>query len=661
MINSYISYTVQSSFTQRQPKMSSDKVKQLIEQTFSDPFVPAHQKGPDYIIPTEEFRTWLPEGATKIELLEENDDKKPMSIVTFFRKIVEEFPNHHALKIKRNEEWQSWTYEQYWDQLGLIPFHGVGILGCNAPEWFFSHLATIFSGGFTAGIYTTNSADACYHVLNDCEANIAVVENELQLDKILKIRDKLPNLKAIVQFTGIPTHPDVISWDDLLQIGLSVSDDILEKRIKGLAVNQCCTLIYTSGTTGNPKGVMISHDNMVYEVTYFSKYGLGSSVKGEGSCVSYLPLSHIAALGNLVETLSTAKPIGFLGVPRVFEKIYEKIRHEELNMNFIKRYLFLWARNQAAKYHALKPTHEPIAFTLSNKLVLNKVKHMMGLHRARTVFCGGAPLSKEVHQYFTELNITIIEGYGLSESCGIHIMNDKNDIKIGAVGNVTYCPECEIKLHNVDESGGGEILLRGRNVCMGYLKLQDKTIETIDDERWLHTGDTGTIDKFGLLRITGRIKEIIITSGGENIPPLIIEEEIKKCLPAVSNCILIGDRKKYLTMLITLKTELNMDTLLPTDQLSLPALKWCKEIGSSATTVSKIIEENDQNVKSAIQSAVDKYNKEKAISSAQKIQKWTILPVDFNIPSGELGPTAKLRRPFIVEKYSEEIDKMYSS
>uniref|UniRef100_T1JBV8 long-chain-fatty-acid--CoA ligase n=1 Tax=Strigamia maritima TaxID=126957 RepID=T1JBV8_STRMM len=681
-------------------KKMSVSASDLISAEFVDSYNPPHQNGPDYIISTEEIRSWIADGAVKIY---EEPSTPPISVVTLFNKAVEDFPDRIALVGKKDGHEVKWTYAQYatdvrkaakgFIKLGLSPFHGVSVLGFNSPEWLIAHLGAIFAGGFAAGIYTTNTPAACHHVLNDCDANIVVVENEKQLDKILQIKADLPHLKAIIQYTGTPSHPDVLSWNDLLLIGESISDDILEKRIKSLAINQCCFLIYTSGTTGNPKGVMISHDNIYTFVNVVKKYfveQLGTNQR----VISYLPLSHLAALatdlyaavfiggtvhfatpdvlkGKMLEMLQQVQPTMFLAVPRIVEKIVENVQRSETTMNWLSAKLIKWAKNQSLHYH-LEHKHEsaskPFMYTIAKRMVLDKIKTTLGLQHIENFSCVGAPLSSEIKKYFVSLDFMVSDGYGLSESTAAVIMSTKNDIVLNTVGNVNLIEEYKIKILNPDENGNGEaifeisipILIRGRNVFMGYLKLEEQTKETIDDERWLHSGDLGMIDNDGYLYITGRIKELLITAGGENISPNNIEDAIKQNLPTVSQCILIGDRKKFLTMLLTLKTEVEVETLMPTDKLTRDTIQWCKSLGSDAKTVSEILDTKDANVMNAIQAGISKYNEIGAMSNAQKIQKWTLLPQDFSIENGEIGPTGKMRRPNIIQKYEETIENMYS-
>uniref|UniRef100_T1JBW0 long-chain-fatty-acid--CoA ligase n=1 Tax=Strigamia maritima TaxID=126957 RepID=T1JBW0_STRMM len=666
--------------------ITNEFVQNLIETHFEDLHIPEHQKGPDYIYPTSEPRTWLPDG--KVRMTGSKDSK---SVVTFFREIVKNNANKTAMVTKRNGFNVKWSYSQYltdvnlvakaFIKLGLSPYNGVCILGFNSPEWLISHLAAIFAGGLPAGVYTTNSPAACFHILQDCNANIVVVEDEHQLGKILKIRDTLPKLKTIIQYSGKPSHPDVISWPDLLKIGQSLPDDVLDKRIKSLAINQCCFLIYTSGTTGNPKGVMVSHDNVLAFAHFTTTKIL--EFKTNDRMISYLPLSHMAALGidlylavqmaatvyfatpdalkgKMVDILHEVQPTVFLAVPRVIEKLYEKLQDAEVQMKPFKKSVFQWAQQKGINHH-LKKSSNNMGYKLAKKLVFNKLKNQMGLQYITYIAAGGAPISSEIKRYFMGLDLIILDVYGLSESTGIHTGNTKNDFQLESVGNVNYIKEYKVDISNPSEDGSGEIILHGRNICMGYLHLKQQTIDIIDDEQWLFTGDLGMIDKYGYLYVTGRAKELIITSGGENIPPILIETIIKKNLPVVSNCMLVGDRKKYLTMLITLKTEVDPNTLLPTDELSQQAIAWCESVGSQIKSVSELIHTKDESVMRAIQDGITKYNHYEAISNAQKIQKWIILPEDFSIGNGDFGPTGKMRRPLITKKYSDLIDKMYAN
>ncbi|CAJ0949016.1 unnamed protein product [Ranitomeya imitator] len=290
-------------------------------------------------------------------------------------------------------------------------------------------------------------------------------------------------------------------------------------------------------------------------------------------------------------------------------------------------------------------------------LVLSKIRKMLGFSHCQKHFSGAAPISAETLEFFLGLNITLYEAYGMSETSGPHVMSGPHNHRFQCCGKAV--PGCQMKLENKDLDGNGEICFWGRTVFMGYLNMEDKTRDVFDKDGWLHSGDIGKIDSEGFLQVTGRIKELIITAGGENIPPILIEDAVKRHLPIVSNAVLIGDRRKFLSMLLTLKSTVDQDTLEPSDRLTSEAIQFCQQVGSKATTVSEIVAQNDRAVYTAIQEGIDKVNNE-AVSNAQRVQKWTILSKDFSIAGGEMGPTMKIKRHAILDKYNKDVEAFYS-
>lgn len=313
---------------------------------------------PVELAPAEDYHTSKANGSVRIRVGNTtNTNQTPLTVPQFLDRTVQSARNKIALGVKRNGHWQTWTYEQYYNdiitaaksfiKLGLQPFHGVGIVGFNSPEWFLSNMGAIYAGGFAVGIYTTNSPEACFYVANDCEANVIVVENKQQLSKILQIWDRLPHLKAIVQYSGEVTEKreNVYNWDEFMELGREGElQGELQSRMDQLRPNHCCTLIYTSGTTGNPKGVMLSHDNMTWIAEMTCRHMMAGE-RGEEHIVSYLPLSHIAAQvvdlymptyikgtvwfaqpdalkGTLVATMRECRPTLLFGVPRVWARIF---------------------------------------------------------------------------------------------------------------------------------------------------------------------------------------------------------------------------------------------------------------------------------------------------------------------------------------------------
>lgn len=265
-------------------------------------------------------------------------------------------------------------------------------------------------------------------------------------------------------------------------------------------------------------------------------------------------------------------------------------------------------------------------------------------------------MSVDTKKYFMSLDMPILEAFGMSESTGGHCMGKIHDPTFESIGR--NAPGTQTKITNVDDKGHGEICLRGRHVFMGYINEMDKTLEAIDDDGWLHTGDIGYVDNDGYIFITGRLKEIIITAGGENIPPIFIEDLVKGECAAISNALLVGDKRKFLTILITLKTEMDAEGA-PRNELAPETIKWLETMDLKYTTLKEILAAGpDAKVLKGIHEAINRANKN-SISNAQKVQKFAILPHDFSIPTGELGPTMKTKRSFIVDKYRDIVEKFY--
>ncbi|XP_063432641.1 long-chain-fatty-acid--CoA ligase ACSBG2-like isoform X1 [Mytilus trossulus] len=650
-------------------------------------------EGIDEVIPADSWSTTKRDGTVKIRMgTKGNQADQPVTLITVFKKTSERAPNHLALAVKRESIWKKWTYKQYYAdvcaaaksfiKLGLEAYHGVGILGFNSPEWLISDLGCIFAGGFATGIYATNTPEAVEYVAKHSEANVLVVENNQQLQKILKVWPNLPCLRAVVQYTGevAERKDNVYSWEEFMKVGRDVTDQQLQERINLARPNKCCTLIYTSGTTGDPKGVMLSHDNASWVAVAIAtrfKFVFGSEV-----IISYLPLSHIAAQmmdilipvtmasavyfaqpdalkGSLLGTLQEVRPTGFFGVPRVWEKFYEGIKIKARSSGALKKKIGMWAKGVGLKgSHAMMNKQSmPFGWGLANTLVFKKAKTALGLDRCRFFMSGAAPIMKETLEFFYSLNMQLHEVYGMSESTGPHTVGCNEDFKICSVGH--NFPGSETKLSSPDEDGNGEICMWGRHVFMGYLNAPEKNNEIFDEENWLKTGDLGKHDEQGFLFITGRIKELIITAGGENIAPVPMEDAVKEALPCINNCMLIGDKRKFLSMILCLKVDVDADTAEPSNNLTRDCKEWCKSIGSEATTVEDIIDKKDAVVLKAIQDGIDRANA-KSVSRAAKVQKWSIIPRDFSIPGGELGPTLKLRRPVVTKMYKKTIDAFYT-
>merc|ERR1711971_1046287 len=603
--------------------------------------------GPDRILPANSLSTTWPDGAVEIRFSDKHPlcQEKPISVWTMLNNTVKRNPNGLAMAVKRNDEWVKWTYAEYLEdvktvakafiKLGLKPYHSVNIMGFNAPEWHISAVAGVVAGGLTAGIYTTNSEDATRYVAEHSRCNVMVVEDEEQLNKVENIQDMLPELQAIIQYTGFPRSPEVLSWESLLEIGRGETEDELHRRLAGQATNQACTLVYTSGT---------------FIDIYLIMYGGGAVYFAD----------KMALQGTLLKTLVEAKPTLFFGVPRVYEKIQEKMKEAAKANTGLKKTLSDMAKEAALEHHFATFEGKPgggLKYKLGKKVGMSKGAKALGFERTRGFYSSAAPLSEDVFRYFCSLDMPIQELLGSSETSGPQTASTPGPgIRLGSVGK-PY-PAWDVHVLNPDETGLGEIATRGRNACMGYLWEEGKTAELHDAEGYVLSGDLGRFDSDGFLYLTGRQKEIIVTAGGENIAPVPIEDAIKEVLKDyIANCLVIGDKRKHLACILTLRTVLD-DKNQPTDVLHPDVKEWADGLGLEADTVEEFIAEDNPEVKSEIMTGIKKVNK-RAVSNAAKVHKFMIAPQDFSLATGELTPTMKVKRHFVLEKYKRKIDQMY--
>jgi len=583
-------------------------------------------------------------------------------------------------------------------------------------------MGAIFAGGKAAGIYPSDTADQVQFKSFHSDASIAFVENELCYAKFKQVIDDLPYLKAIVCWAceagdditrSDGTVVKTLNFPDLVRMGNEVPERELDDRIAAIRPGHACALIYTSGTTGRPKAVMISHDNLVFESsTVLPISGVGTT-KTEERIISYLPLSHVAGMmvdiispivitgslkgwmssnfarsydlkvGTLGQRLNTIEPTFFLGVPRVWEKIAEKLQAIGATTTGLKKKLSTTAKKKGlAAVSDLQlggSGKTPFMYGVYSVL-LKKIKERLGLSKCKFAFAGAAPMTREILSYFGSLGIIINEVYGMSECTGAASWSINEAFQWGTVGfelpgvevkcfkveggKKTECPRTNNILHP-DEKEQGEICFRGRNIMIGYMsnpklgsdhvdEIDGKNADAIDADGWLHSGDKGAISKKGMIRITGRYKELIIGAGGENIAPVPIEDNIKKLCPYVSNVMMYGDQKKFNVCVLTLKTVGATGEAPGTDKLDGEAKQYGKTIADAVANpkciadITKAIKDtgNDGDV---------------TPSNAAKIQKFTILPTDFSVQTEELTATLKLKRSVVAEKYQDIIDAMYES
>ena len=652
------------------------------------------------------------------------------------------------------DQWKSWTYSQYYAEtrqaakamiaLGFAAFDSCNIWGFNSPEWFLGDLGAILAGGKAAGIYPTDTKDQVAFKCRHSASSIALIEDNAKLKNFVDLADELPDLKALVVWSEEPslstisrkdgTEIVVLGWAGFMDKGAGGDDAELDKRIAAQKPGPCCTLIYTSGTTGNPKAVMISHDNIIFEARCVaSEMPMVGNDGTEERIISYLPLSHVAGMmvdiitplsiacyqsgwvssnfarpydlkvGTIGDRLKCVQPTIFLGVPRVWEKIAEKMKAIGKSTKGLKLKIAAWskakglAHARATNLPGYSPDWAdegvttgtgsyPWGYTVANKLVLSKVKEALGLQKCKFGFTGAAPITVQTLEYFGALGIQVNEVYGMSEctgatswskdethlwgSCGYAM--EGTEVAIfqvdEATGKKTMCPYAA-NLFQPTETEQGEICYRGRHIMMGYLaqpklgaehvaEIEKKTAESIDDEGWLHSGDKGCMSAGGMIRITGRFKELIIGAGGENIAPVPIEDNIKALCPAISNVMMVGDKRKYNTCLVTLKAVGATGDLPGTDELDGPALE-IPGLDPKVTTISAAM--TDPVVRKHIHDAIVATNKNPkvCVNNASAIQKFEILPCDFSVQGDELTATLKLKRSVAEQKWLEYIEKMY--
>lgn len=570
--------------------------------------------------------------------------------------------------------WRSWT----WDQTGTAVreiAHGLMALGFEAREtasilsnttieWVLCDLAVLSAGGVSNGIYPTDAAEQVQYLCEDSTTTVLFVEDDEQLDKALEVRDRLPRLKKIVvvDMEGLRdlNDPQVISLAALREIGrahLAQHPGMVEARVAAVKPEDLAILVYTSGTTGRPKGAMHSHQGLVYTVR---GYNTLIARDQNDECMCFLPLCHIAermggeyfsmytgAKLNFVENPETVPenvreiaPTVFTAVPRVWEKFYSGVMIALKEAGGLQQAAYAWAIGVGQQVADLVMAGKPVPgglrmrFKLARVLVLDNVRKLIGIHCARFLVTGAAPISPDLVRWYLALGVPMLEVWGMTETCGASTGIPADRIKPGSIGPAaTYN---EVKL----DAQTGEILVRGPNVFMGYLNLPEKTAETIDPDGWLHTGDVGVVDEEGFFRITDRMKDIIITAGGKNITPSELENELKFS-PYVTDAVVIGDKRRYLTVIIMIDQE-NVE-------------KYAQDNDVPFSNYASLTRSPE--VQALIQAELDRVNRK--FARVEQIKKFFLLDTQLSAEDEELTPTMKLKRKLVQQKYAEQIEAMY--
>jgi len=556
-------------------------------------------------------------------------------------------------------QWQDVTAGQFSTQVsalakgliaaGIEPGDRVALMSATRYEWTLADYAIWAAGAVTVPVYETSSAEQVEWILSDSGARAAIAETDKHAEIISGLKDRLPDLGQLWRIAAL---------DELAATGVSVTDRQLQEHRAGRHASDLATIIYTSGTTGRPKGCELTHRNLLSAVRNAVHGALPElfETTGDGTLL-FMPLAHVfariieigclesgAILGHWEDTATVAdglrefQPTFLLAVPRVFEKVYNTAQ-QQASASPAKSRIFAAAAQAAIEYsEALDRGHPGMALRLRHALfdhlVYGKLRAAVG-GRVKYAVSGGAPLGERLGHFFRGVGITVLEGYGMTETSAAATVNKPRRNKVGTVGQ----PLPGVSARIADD---GEILLRGGIIFARYWHNEAATAETLDTEGWLHTGDLGSLDDEGFLRVTGRKKELIVTAGGKNVAPAVLEDRLR-AHPLIGQCMVVGDQRPFIACLITLDPE---------------ALDhWKRQHGKPADATAADLA-TDPDLLAEIQAAVDDANK--AVSRAESIRKFTILPVDFTTDNDYITPSLKVKRALVARDFAADIEALYA-
>ncbi len=594
------------------------------------------------------------------------------SIPGIFRDRAEKQKKKIYLRYRDQSGWRDLTWEEVRSRVdavaswlinyGINPGDKIAIFSENRPEWTIADFSILSVGAADVTIYPTNSSPEAAYIINDSDSRICFCSGKAQLDRLVQAKASMGKLERIVVFNDLECpEPYVIPLKTVLREGMEKPrQDEIDRRIRRIKGEELMTLIYTSGTTGDPKGVMLTHHNMVEQAKQFLEHH--PFPFDDVTALSLLPLSHslertvghncMLFVGGtlaysrgpefLLPDLLEVRPTVFLVVPRVLEKIYEGIMTNVQKAPGLKKRIFKWTERVGRKAVPYIVTNRKIPYflnkkyNLAEKLVFSKLRAALGLDRIKVVGLGGAPLSPYINEFFQAMKVEVHPGYGLTETAPVtHVHTYKTimPIKLASVGPAVPRTECRI-------SDDGEILIKGPQVMKGYYKKPRETEEVFTEDGWFKTGDIGFIDGDGYLTITDRKKDIIITAGGKNVAPQVIENRFKTD-HYIEQVAVIGDRRKFLVALIVPAFEALSD--------------WAHRRGIADVTPAGLVKNPE--VLKKYHEIVGKFNSE--FGRVEQIKEFALLDVPFTQESGELTPTLKVKRRVVEQKYREIIERLY--
>lgn len=595
------------------------------------------------------------------------------TIPNMFYKLVEKYNSSKpAILYKEGGEYIGKTHAEILEtveclalglmELGIREGDRVGIVSENRIEWIYSDLAILTIGAIDVPIFPTLTSKQEKYIFENCQATVIIVSNNFQLQKVLEFKDELPSLRHVIVINDDFNVDDVSvkSLNDIIKRGKDIRNSserkhILKERLNKIGPNDIATIIYTSGTTGDPKGVMLTHKNILSNIegvfeaieltendTFLSFLPLCHSYERTAGYYSAIATGGTMALAESLETVATnlleVNPTIMTTVPRLLEIVRKKVYANIEKESRIKQKIFHMAIETGKKYIMKKLNNEPIPFVLSkqykffDKLVFSKIREKFG-NRLRMFVSGGAALSPDVNTFFMSAGITIIEGYGLTEASPVVSVNRINSIEIGSIGKLFY--NLEVKI-----AEDGELLVRGPSIMKGYWNDKLATEEAIDSDGWLYTGDIAEWTEKGNLKITDRKKNIIVSSGGKNIAPQPIENLLCQS-PYIEHCVLIGDRREFCTALIT------------------PDFEQIKKLADifeiKYNSVNELI--SNEKIIKTIQQDIDRLQKD--LAKYERVRKFSLLSQPFTVENGELSPKLSIRRHIVERKFASIIDSMY--